>query len=89
MIVILSGLRSITTILLFIKNIFMKKNFKFQTAQVDLLRQSISDFQNDSLKKVAEDMIGGIAAPHSKSHITAGWTRSRPSIDDGISKSIQ
>lgn len=64
----------------------MKKNFKFQTAQIDLLRQSINDFQNDSLKKVAEDMVGGIAAPHSKSHVTAGWTRSRATLDDGIGR---
>jgi hypothetical protein len=58
----------------------MKKNFKFQTAQVELLRQSINDFQNDSLKKVAEDMVGGTGTAHSKAHVTAGWERSRPAV---------
>lgn len=58
----------------------MKKNFKFQSAQVELLRQSINDFQNDSLKKVAEGMVGGETAPHSKAHITAGWERSKPTV---------
>jgi hypothetical protein len=56
----------------------MEKNFKFDKVQADKLRESISDFKNDTVKEVAENILGGnIESPdHSKAHVNASWEKS-------------